>query len=100
MFKSIKPIAAVASLVLIGTIAACGPADSKQNADPDVARSYDVSNVQKDDAVAALVPKAVAKTGELVVGVNVSYAPAEFFASDGKTAVSYTHLTLPTNREV
>ena len=88
MFKSMKPVAIVASLVMIGSIAACGPADSKE-ADPDVARSYDVSHVQKDDAVAALVPAPVAKTGELTVGVNVSYAPAEFFAADGKTPVGY-----------
>lgn len=46
MFKSMKPVAIVASLVMIGSIAACGPADSKE-ADPDVARSYDVSHVQK-----------------------------------------------------
>lgn len=88
MFKLAKPVAIIASLVMIGSVAACGPADSKA-ADPDVARSYDVSNVKKDDAVAALVPEEVAKTGELTVGVNVSYAPAEFFAADGKTPVGY-----------
>ena len=36
-----------------------------------------------------MVPESVAKTGELTVGVNVSYAPAEFFAADGKTPVGY-----------
>lgn len=88
IFKSIKPIAAIATLALIGCTCACGPADSKA-ADPDVARSYDVSKVQKDDEIAKLVPESVAKTGELTVGVNVSYAPAEFFAADGKTPVGY-----------
>ena len=73
---------------MIGCTCACGPADSKA-ADPDVARSYDVSKVQKDDEIAKLVPESVAKTGELTVGVNVSYAPAEFFAADGKTPVGY-----------
>lgn len=86
--KSIKPIAAIATLALIGCTCACGPADSKA-ADPDVARSYDVSKVQKDEEIAKLVPENVAKTGELTVGVNVSYAPAEFFAADGKTPVGY-----------
>ncbi len=86
--KSIKPIAAIATLALIGCTCACGPADSKA-ADPDVARSYDVSKVQKDEEIAKLVPESVAKTGELTVGVNVSYAPAEFFAADGKTTVGY-----------
>ncbi|MDK7784938.1 ABC transporter substrate-binding protein [Bifidobacterium sp. UMB6791A] len=86
--KSIKPIAAIATLALIGCTCACGPADSKAE-DPDVARSYDVSKVQKDEEIAKLVPESVAKTGELTVGVNVSYAPAEFFAADGKTPVGY-----------
>lgn len=88
IFKSIKPIAAIATLALIGFTCACGPADSKAE-DPDVARSYDVSKVQKDEEIAKLVPESVAKTGELTVGVNVSYAPAEFFAADGKTPVGY-----------
>lgn len=88
IFKSIKPIAVIATLALIGCTCACGPADSKA-ADPDVARSYDVSKVQKDEEIAKLVPESVAKTGELTVGVNVSYAPAEFFAADGKTPVGY-----------
>ena len=53
IFKSIKPIAAIATLALIGCTCACGPADSKA-ADPDVARSYDVSKVQKDEEIAKL----------------------------------------------
>ena len=88
IFMLAKPIAAIATLALIGFTCACGPADSKA-ADPDVARSYDVSKVQKDEEIAKLVPESVAKIGELTVGVNVSYAPAEFFAADGKTPVGY-----------
>ncbi|PNS43347.1 ABC transporter substrate-binding protein [Gardnerella vaginalis] len=88
MSKLWKSMAIAVSLVLIGSVAACGPADSKA-ADPDVARSYDVSQVKKDDAIAAMLPEDVVKSGELTVGVNVSYAPAEFFAADGKTPVGY-----------
>ena len=36
-----------------------------------------------------MLPEDVVKSGELTVGVNVSYAPAEFFAADGKTPVGY-----------
>lgn len=90
MKKLWKIVAASAVSVSLLGIAACGPADEhKGKNDPDVARSYDVSHVQKDDKIAAMVPEDVAKTGELKVGVNVSYAPAEFFASDGKTPVGY-----------
>ena len=88
MSKLWKSMAIAVSLVLMGSVAACGPADSKA-ADPDVARSYDVSQVKKDDAIAAMLPEDVVKSGELTVGVNVSYAPAEFFAADGKTPVGY-----------
>lgn len=60
IFKSIKPIAAIATLALIGCTCACGPADSKA-ADPDVARSYDVSKVQKTMRLQSLFQKALQK---------------------------------------
>lgn len=83
-----KCVVSLAVVSMLSTLGACGTTDS-DGVDPDIARSYDVSQVNKDDAIAAMVPEKVAKTGELTVGVNVSYAPAEFFARDGKTPVGY-----------
>ncbi|MBI5310812.1 MAG: ABC transporter substrate-binding protein [Actinobacteria bacterium] len=42
---------------------------------------------EKDDAVAALVPAAIADKGELTVALDATYPPNEFFDDDGKTIV-------------
>ncbi|PNP88287.1 ATP-binding cassette domain-containing protein, partial [Gardnerella sp. KA00735] len=88
MFKSVKNVSVAVSSLLLLSLCACGPADS-QASDPDIARSYDVNSIKKDPEIAAMLPEDVIKSGELTVGVNVSYAPAEFFAADGKTPVGY-----------
>src|SRR3954452_10942990 len=43
--------------------------------------------VQKDDALAKLVPSDVAADGKIVVGSDASYAPNEFTDTDGTTIV-------------
>jgi polar amino acid transport system substrate-binding protein len=44
-------------------------------------------NVAKDPKIAAEVPKSVASKGTLTVAADATYAPNEFFASDGKTVI-------------
>lgn len=51
--------------------------------------SFDPSTVQKDDALAAMVPAAIKSKGTLTIGSDTSYAPAEFLGTDGQTAVGY-----------
>lgn len=51
--------------------------------------SFDPSTVQKDDALAALVPASIKSKGTLTVGSDTSYAPAEFLGTDGQTPVGY-----------
>jgi polar amino acid transport system substrate-binding protein len=53
------------------------------------AASFDPSSIAKDDAVAALVPAAVAADGKLTIGSDLTYAPAEFVAADGKTPTGF-----------
>jgi polar amino acid transport system substrate-binding protein len=43
--------------------------------------------VQKDDALAKLVPSDVAADGKIVVGSDASYAPNEFVDTDGTTII-------------
>jgi len=50
---------------------------------------YDVSGVTKDDDIAAMLPESVTKDGKLTVGMDTSYAPAEFLAENGKTPVGF-----------
>ncbi|GAP56423.1 glutamine-binding periplasmic protein [Arthrobacter sp. Hiyo6] len=51
--------------------------------------SFDPATVQKDDALAAMVPSAIKSKGTLTVGSDTTYAPAEFLGPDGQTPVGY-----------
>lgn len=94
---SIKMAAsATISIALLAAVAACGTSDASNSASSGSAststasiRPYDVSSVNKDDAIAALLPASVAKNATLTVGMDTSYAPAEFLDSDGKTPIGY-----------
>ncbi|NEG69481.1 ABC transporter substrate-binding protein [Bifidobacterium choloepi] len=69
---------------------ACGTTDDSASDDSSATvSSYDVSNVQEDATIAALVPDAVKSDGKLTVGMDTSYAPAEFLDADGKTPVGF-----------
>ena len=92
--KSIMAIA-LSSAMLFAT-AACGTSDkadagtdSDKGSDAATITSYDVSSVEKDDTIAALLPESVTKDGKLTIGTNPSYAPAEFLDADGKTQIGY-----------
>ena len=76
--------------------AACGTSDGSDDAASSDSGSkaseltgYDVSSVQKDDDIAKLLPDYVTKDGKLTIGMDTSYAPAEFLAEDGKTPVGF-----------
>ncbi len=45
--------------------------------------------MKKDDDIAKLLPDYVTKDGKLTIGMDTSYAPAEFLAADGKTPVGF-----------
>lgn len=81
-----------AGTVLALTLAACGgdtkEADSTDKAATDVLAT-DISHIKEDADIAALVPESVKKDGKLTIGDNIYYAPAEFYAADGKTAQGY-----------
>jgi len=46
-------------------------------------------SVSKDDALAAMVPSAIASDGVISVGTDATYAPSEFLAADGKTVQGF-----------
>ena len=92
-FKTLKTaVAAMLGAAMLLGASACGTTDATVDDNGDATNAtvgYDVSSVAKDDAIAALVPEDVAKSGKLSVGMELSYAPAEFLAEDGKTPVGY-----------
>lgn len=81
-----RKIAALAVGVAL-LLAGCS-GDSTDTAAPD-ATSGAQTETTKDDAIAALVPEAIASRGTLVVGAELTYAPAEFLDEDGTTPVGY-----------
>ena len=95
--KSLKAVAACAlSVAMLFAGAACGTSDGSDDAASSDSGSksseltgYDVSSVQKDDDIAKLLPDYVTKDGKLTIGMDTSYAPAEFLAKDGKTLVGF-----------
>lgn len=95
--KSLKAVAACAlSVTMLFAGAACGTSDGSDDAASSDSGSksseltgYDVSSVQKDDDIAKLLPDYVTKDGKLTIGMDTSYAPAEFLAEDGKTPVGF-----------
>jgi len=50
------------------------------------ATAFDVTSIERDDEIAALVPAAVAADGILTVGSELGYAPMEMVGVDGQTA--------------
>ena len=95
--KSLKAAAAcVLSVAMLFAGAACGTSDGSDDAASSNSGSksneltgYDVSSVQKDDDIAKLLPDYVTKDGKLTIGMDTSYAPAEFLAENGKTPVGF-----------
>ena len=94
--KALKTAAAfMLSVAMLATGTACGTSDdsdasaSKSSSKSSELTGYDVSGVKKDDAIAKMLPDYVTKDGKLTVGMDTSYAPAEFLAEDGKTPVGF-----------
>ena len=94
--KALRTTAAfMLSVAMLVAGSACGTSDesdassSKSGAKSSELTGYDVSGVKKDDAIAKLVPAYVTKDGKLTIGMDTSYAPAEFLAEDGKTPVGF-----------
>ena len=95
-FNNLRKLAVFAlSSAMIVSLGACGTSEKSDSAASGDSESssnttgYDVSGVTKDDDIAAMLPKSVAKDGKLTIGMDTSYAPAEFLAEDGKTPVGF-----------
>ena len=95
MSLKIKSVVALAlSAAMLFSTAACGTSEASNSGDSsdssNTTTGYDVSTIKKDDELAKLVPSGdLVKDGELSAGMELSYAPAEFYAEDGKTPVGY-----------
>ena len=95
MMRNLKGWAALAlSAAMVVSMGACGTSDKTDSQASDDSNSssttgYDVSGVKKDEKIAKMLPSSVTKDGKLTIGMDTSYAPAEFLAADGKTPVGF-----------
>ena len=95
MMRNLKGWTALAlSAAMVVSMGACGTSDKTDSQASDDSNSssttgYDVSGVKKDEKIAKMLPSSVTKDGKLTVGMDTSYAPAEFLAADGKTPVGF-----------
>ena len=95
-FNNLRKLAVFAlSAAMIVSLGACGTSEKSDSAASSDSESssnttgYDVSGVTKDDDMASMLPESVTKDGKLTVGMDTSYAPAEFLAENGKTPVGF-----------
>jgi polar amino acid transport system substrate-binding protein len=84
---SVLCLAAVAGCGSSSSTSSSGGASSTSSSGSSSAASGGASASGADPAVAKLVPSAIKSKGTLTVAADASYAPNEFFASDGKTVI-------------
>ncbi len=82
-------LALLLSVLCVGVVAGCGSSSSSSSgsASSSGGSSSTPTASAADPAVAKLVPAAIKSKGTLTVAADASYAPNEFFASDGKTVI-------------
>ena len=77
--------ALVLVLGMVCLLPACGTSDGLD----EKAESFDYSHIRTNPDVVALLPKDIKDSGELTIGTNAIYAPAEYTGEDTKTIMGY-----------
>ena len=77
----------VAAALLPLLLAACGSSSSSSAAQAGSSGASGGITATKDATVAATVPAAIASKGTLTVAADASYAPNEFFDTEGTTVI-------------
>ena len=88
--RAATAVAAVTSAALVLT--GCGSEDdssSSPSGGGDAAGGSELPTVEADDALAAMVPEAIAEDGVISVGSDTTYAPSEFLDEDGETIIGF-----------
>jgi polar amino acid transport system substrate-binding protein len=82
-------VACAGLLALALALTACGASDDVAPAGSTGTAGASAPAAKGDPDVVALVPKAVADKGELVVGTEAQYPPFEFYDTDNKTIIGF-----------
>jgi polar amino acid transport system substrate-binding protein len=73
-------------LILVLALAGCGSSSSSSSSSGGSTSSSSAAS-GADPAIAAMVPSAIASKGSVTVATDASYAPNEFFDTDGTTII-------------
>ena len=79
-------VGSLLAVLCVAAVAGCGSSSSSSSTGGGSSSSTPTPTAA-DPAVAKLVPAAIKSKGTLTVASDASYAPNEFFASDGKTVI-------------
>ncbi|MFY1637676.1 ABC transporter substrate-binding protein [Solwaraspora sp. WMMB335] len=71
------------ALALVFTLAACGEQEAVEQP------GAGAPSAEADDDLAALVPDEIVADGKILVGIDATYAPAEFLDTDGSTVIGF-----------
>lgn len=74
---------AAGAFALLLAVASCGEQDSVEQP------GGDAPSASADDELAALVPDEIKADGKILVGIDATYAPAEFLDTDGSTVIGF-----------
>lgn len=80
--------AAVLTGAAVPALSSCTRASERLDAESNAVPVVDLSGIQRQDDLAALVPAAIRERGEIVNGAALNYAPGEFVGSNGE-AIGY-----------
>lgn len=81
---------ALASLAVVAATAGCAaPEDDNPAAAGGEEPTADVSTLEKDDAIAEMLPDDIASAGVVRVASGVSFPPMEFFDTDNETVLGF-----------
>nr|WP_179646465.1 ABC transporter substrate-binding protein [Spinactinospora alkalitolerans] len=76
-----RPLIGVVSIASVLALAACGGGEGGEADAP--------PTVEADPELAAMVPQEISDAGSVRIGVDASYAPAEFLDTDGQTVIGF-----------
>ncbi|MFV0287675.1 MAG: ABC transporter substrate-binding protein [Demequina sp.] len=86
-------VAALATTAFALTACTTASQDVEASADPSASTSaaagFDLAAIEVNEEAAALLPADIVESGVLRVGMETTYAPAEFLDADGQTPIGY-----------
>jgi polar amino acid transport system substrate-binding protein len=90
MFQKKNSVLAAGIVALALSLSVSGCTNNSQTGSSATAAAVDLTNVSRDERIAATVPESVMSSGTLVIATDPTYPPAEFLGgADGQTPMGF-----------